>query len=295
MLPFELVLPETYLDRVDERTRPLPPSYDPHTDGITMKSLSARVEYRIVIRVTKAKLGKMLWKPSKSLAVRVNYAPRSRPHQPILASPFPFLTGTLKSLPEEWMQVCTTMSATERAPHLSDIDCHLFIPAVQIYGKTDSIPFFFQLRAPAASLQALLRPVTPSMSALALRRMHTASSADPAEPTLRVFIRRQVVVTARGQRLARSYVIGEGALREVPPGAAPVHIGVEDGCEAVDYEGEICCGPDVTVGGFSTARLTVADFLMLSIAPAGASVDSFVEVNKAHPIRIVTESYRSAT
>ncbi|VDB95739.1 unnamed protein product [Peniophora sp. CBMAI 1063] len=295
VLPFELLLPETFQDRVDERTRPLPPSYDPHSDGINMKSLSARVEYRIVIRVTKAKLGKMLWKPSKSLTVRMNYAPRSRPHQPILASPFPFLAGTLKSLPEEWMQICAIMSATERAPHLTDIDCHLFIPAVQIYGKTDSIPFSLQLRAPAASLQALLRPAAPSMSALALRRMHTASSADRAEPTLRVFIRRQVVVNARGQRVARSYIIGEGVLREVPPGAAPVNVAAEEGCEAVDYEGEVRCAPEVTVGGFSTARLTVSDFLMFSIVPAGASVDSFAELSKAHPIRIVTESYRAAT
>lgn len=287
------MLPETYQDRVDERTRPLPPSFDPRSEGIIMKSLSARVEYRIVIRVTKAKLGKMLWKPSKSLTVRMIYAPRSRPHQPILASPFPFLEGTLKSLPEEWTQICTTMSS--KAPDLSDIDCHLFIPAVQIFGKTDAIPFSLQLRAPIASLQALLRPTAPSVSALSLRRMHTASStkSESSEPTLRVFIRRQVVVTARGQRLARSYIIGEGTLRPVPPGSTPVRVGVAEGDEAVDYEGEVRCAPDVTVGGFAAAGLMVSDFLTLSVIPAGASVASFAEVSKSHPIRIVTESYRS--
>ena len=62
----------------------------------------------------------------------------------------------------------------------------------------------------------------------------------------------------------------------------------------MDYEGEIRCVPEVTVGGFATSRLTVADFMMLSVAPAGASIDLFAEVSKAHPIRIVTESYRSA-
>ena len=51
------------------------------------------------------------------------YQPRTRPQQPILSSPFPFLS-TVKSLPEEWFQVTTTI----RPKAISDIepiDCHV--------------------------------------------------------------------------------------------------------------------------------------------------------------------------
>ena len=51
------------------------------------------------------------------------YQPRTRPQQPILSSPFPFLS-TVKSLPEEWLQITTTI----RPKAISDIepiDCHV--------------------------------------------------------------------------------------------------------------------------------------------------------------------------
>jgi hypothetical protein len=93
------------------------------------------------------------------------------------------------------------------------------------------------------------------------RPLSWQSSADTCagaggEPKIRVYIKRQVAGSARGEKLARSYVIGEATLRAVPPGSSP------GGCVpanevAVDYEGELSISPKVTVGGFNIGRLSV--------------------------------------
>jgi hypothetical protein len=119
----------------------------------------------------------------------------------------------------------------------------LFIPAAQIYGVSDTIPFHVQLTAPSSSLLAFL----PSYS-------DATSSASPDTSPIRVFLLRQVLVEVRGQKGWRNCELGNGNLWALPPVAANA-IGEND--ESLDWEGEVRCRADTTIGGFNIGNLVV--------------------------------------
>ena len=134
MFPFEFVLPELIHD--NGQTRALPPTYNLRSD---LSGLRAQCNYVMKVIVTRkgCKLG--LWKPKKKcvgfssdsisltagrrLTIPFTHRFQCRPPQPILPSPFPFLS-TIKSLPEEWFQVSSTMGVKLHAD-IPPIDCHV--------------------------------------------------------------------------------------------------------------------------------------------------------------------------
>jgi hypothetical protein len=85
-----------------------------------------------------------------------------------------------------------------------------------------------------------------------------------AEPTIKVYLLRQISVETRGQKAWRNTVIAEGELGEVPPVVSPP-------CESagtghLDWEGELQVGKDLSVGGFQTANVAVKVYISENVS-----------------------------
>ncbi|KZV75198.1 hypothetical protein PENSPDRAFT_748798, partial [Peniophora sp. CONT] len=277
VLPFGLVIPENFVDSESGSSYPLPPSYDPLGDSISLQDLVVRCVYRLTVHMVRSR-----WMPDKTMSVDIEYAPRTIPPQAIMDAPFPFF-DTIKSSPEEWWQTSATVSVKPNAAP-KPIDCDLFTPSVRIFTKRDMIPFFLQLRGTSSSILALYSPENQD-EGLVRRLMSVARNSSTA-PKLAISVQRQVVVLANGGQIAKSYIVGTGSLRTVPPGYTPP--GTSTDVLTIDYEGEIQLAPHVTVGGFDIGKVRVSDFIELSIRPAGAAVNEFAPLMISVPVRIVT-------
>jgi len=135
----------------------------------------------------------------------------------------------------------------------------LFIPAVQTFALSDTIPFYLQLIAPSKSLQAFLYPIIPAHARL--KRSKSIATEITTPPTVRVYLLRQVIMAVKGQMATRQFSIGEGHLRSLPPGASlppPLRSQLsDDGLSTLDYEGEVHPNSDVMVGQFGMIRLQI--------------------------------------
>ncbi|KAI0040044.1 hypothetical protein FA95DRAFT_1503395 [Auriscalpium vulgare] len=287
MHTFEFTMPSTFRDFSGDsllRVRPLPPSYEGTFSGTS--DIYVKCHYSIVVCVKFSKFG--IWKTSKKLTVPFLHRPRTRPIQPILACPFPFLT-TIKTLPEEWHEVVSSMSAKDDI-ELKEINCHLFIPAIQSYALTDVIPFYLHLRAPPESLHSFLYTTVPSSPKLKQLRSLDFS----ARPSVRVYLLRQVNATVREEQSTWSTIIGEGTLRFIPPADATSSSPLRppsDGCETLDWEGEVKANPDVKAGTFKVGKFSVQDFIVLSLTPPNPATSPFEEHRHRYPVKLCTNSF----
>jgi hypothetical protein len=287
MFPFEFVLPEAFVDNGQRRA--LPPTYNHRSDSTGIR---AHCNYIMTV-IVKRKGGKLgLWKPQKKLTIPFTYRSQLRPPQPILPSPFPFLS-TIKSLPEEWFQVTSTMTVKSQHSDIEPIDCNLFIPVVQTFALTDTIPFYLQLIAPPKSLQAFLYPTIPNHAKL--KRSKSNAAEPTAPPTVRVYLMRQIAVVLKGIPSIRKFAIGEGTLRSLPPGApmAPLLRSqpLDAGLSTLDYEGEVRANSDVTVGQFVLSRVQVRDYMTVYLAPPNQFTSPLNPLQHSHAIRLVTETF----
>ena len=112
----------------------------------------------------------------------------------------------------------------------------LFIPSARVYSTTDIIPFHLQLSGSLGSLQSFLMP----------SRRHGEHAA------IRVILLREVVVEIRGKDISRNNVIAEGKLCEIPPSPCESQDSVH-----LDWEGEVRCSSDTSVGSFNAGSVAV--------------------------------------
>ncbi|KZV73659.1 hypothetical protein PENSPDRAFT_682609 [Peniophora sp. CONT] len=278
VLPFGFVLPENFKEPDSGSTYPLPPSYDPLGDSVSLQDMHVRCVYRLTVMLVRSR-----WMPNKSMSVDMEYAPRTVPPRAIMDAPFPFF-DTIKSAPEEWHQMSAVLPTKPHAT-AGQIPCDLFIPSVRVFTRRDMVPFFLQLRGTSNSMLALYSPGSKSEEGLARRLLRMAQTTSTA-PQISVSIKRQVVLDTDGTGVARSYTIGTGSMRPVPPGYVPP--GSESNIITMDYEGEIQFASHVTVGGFDVGRVRVSDFIILSIKPSVGAADQFSSVTHTQSIRVVT-------
>ena len=88
----------------------------------------------------------------------------------------------------------------------------------------------------------------------------TKSKSNNAKPLIRVTLLRQVSVIIRGENTSSNSTLGEGTIWPIPPdlssccatgGPSQHHEG------NIDWEGEVHCQNDVTVGGFHSTNVQV--------------------------------------
>ncbi|KAJ7488888.1 hypothetical protein FB451DRAFT_1223192 [Mycena latifolia] len=262
-VPFSVALPSKFQD-VDGISCPLPPSYKvPH---ITVPGLFFKSSYSLSVTITRIRSRKFQFlSKHQTISVRFIYSPRMRPWRPI-QSPSDFLSD-IKTMPEEWRQVVSKMQ-----PRQNSAAQPLFLPSVEIFGLEDTIPFHVQLTGPLGSLREFLP--------------EAGDAASPRNSTIVGSLVRQIIVELNGRRAVRNMVIGHAKLASRPPGA------VTDAREAsLDWDGELRCKADTTVGMFDTGCFRIQDFMLVEIRSPNAQTSQFPTLRVSHPIKLVTDSW----
>lgn len=113
----------------------------------------------------------------------------------------------------------------------------LFIPAARVYSVTDNIPFHLQLSGSLPSLQVFLDPPSKENTVIGVNLV------------------RQVVIETRYKTASQYILLARGKLSEIPPLASSpsepqdsIHL---------DWEGEVRCSSDTSVGGFIAGNVSV--------------------------------------
>ncbi|KAL1741845.1 hypothetical protein HDZ31DRAFT_44545, partial [Schizophyllum fasciatum] len=291
-IPFAVQFPRTYVD--GDRRRALPPTFQATFLAVPMLTATCAYRLRVTVARGRKRIGTLIagGERSKVYDLALVYRPRSRPHRP-LANRMPFLSS-LKSQPDEWLQITKSMGARgdKRLPSLC---CSLFVPSVQVFCIEDAIPLHLQVSGPASSFREFMPSIhhsagdrepdrdtdtivtssaPPTRSAthslqhtsthpsfhVALRMDHrpkqSAEDLAPARPSIRVSIMRQVYAEVNGTKTWRMLTLGIG---KVSPLSPPPYesLCASDGLIAADCEGEVRCEDSVSAAGFSNGHLSV--------------------------------------
>ncbi|KAI0084727.1 hypothetical protein BDY19DRAFT_517629 [Irpex rosettiformis] len=325
---FHVPFPVKFVDKAYAHPLVVPPTFDVKFSGES--SFSARNEYTLFVIVTVERLAARTKHDSITLPILLNYRPRSRPYRPIAAPLLPFFE-TLKTAPEEWFQVSSSVPPKDAARE--PMDCHLFIPRAQIYALGDTIPFHLQLRASAellrnflgvdaiddaSALESTPGSLSQTIPRLSWGRMVQGSAASPTErvldrphvqaqpthrdssPVVRVYFQRQVSIRVKGVHAFKDVILGEGKLTPVehpPPwythriGDSPARTTRADDY-SLDWEGEVRCEEGVRVPSFVSGALHVKDSVVVHLRPADMRVAVHGEHWHLHTVRFVTDRYR---
>ncbi|VDB91836.1 unnamed protein product [Peniophora sp. CBMAI 1063] len=277
-IPFDLVIPQTFLEPKTGTTYPLPPSFD---TAFSLSDLHVSCAYNLIVLVNRSR-----WTPNKMLTIDVDYVPRNLPSRVMLDEPFPFF-DTVKSAPEEWRQKSAILSPKPHAP-VGPVHCDWFTPSVRVFAKRDRVPFFLQLRGAESSMKSLYGYVKQGREEGWTQRFRRVTQDAHVAPRITLSIQRQVLIdTSSGVHIARSYPIGTGSLRQVPPGYALTALSEID-VLTVEYEGEIRLDPGLSAAGFDMGTLRVSDFIVLTIEPPESAGSYYENLRQVDGVRIVT-------
>ncbi|KAJ3509157.1 hypothetical protein NLJ89_g5366 [Agrocybe chaxingu] len=292
-IPFSVFLPSTFT--YNGAAAPLPPSF--HSHFMDVPALFVKASYQLRFIITRIRHKKLeMWPKVKHISVPFTYVPRTRSHRPIVRSPCFF--SSVKTSPEEWYQAVTSLRTRPNAK-IDPITCHLFIPAGRIYGLRDKIPFHVQLSGIICTLKDVFAGCVSGLDrVLSVDSSNTTASrrSPAANPLIRVYLLRQVSVSMKGTSAWRNMILGEGTLAPIPPDLSSCCSLTRQCREGhVDWEGEVSCRDDITVGSFSAANVHVKDFIALSLTPPDRRSSPLLDLQLTIPIRLVTDSWADIT
>ncbi|KAJ7593346.1 hypothetical protein C8J56DRAFT_495842 [Mycena floridula] len=261
-LSFSFFFPVSFEDR--DKLYPVPPSYNTE---ILVKRQYIKCSYilRVALARYRPSLLSFLGKNTSSFSLDIEYRPRERPPRPLLQSPS--FMQTIKACPEEWRQDFFSIPTAEE-----DISCEMYTPSIGIFAICDKIPFYLQLAGSAASLRALRPP----------------NGKYGIEP-IRVYILRQVVFILDGLKIPRGdFILGEAKLTSLPPVYGQTH-----DQRRLNWEGEVCCEQETSVGGFTAGLFAVQDFLTFEFLTFTSGAQAR-KVRRGLAIKLVTDSWVDA-
>ncbi|KAJ4483270.1 hypothetical protein J3R30DRAFT_3833865 [Lentinula aciculospora] len=270
ILPFSMTFPTTFEHA--GRIRPIPPSFC--EAFYQLPAASAQCTYMLKVTIHSSGSKVAFWRPSRSYSMQLNYRPRTRPPRPIFHMDR-FLT-TLKHIPEDWLEIESTMRTRRTASSdFKPISCRFFLPSVRAFGLSDSIPFHIQLSTSLASLRLLLPD---------------AISEAKQSSSIRVFITRQTMVEVNTRKCWRTATLVEGTVRAVAP---PVDSASVEGNDVyVDWEGEVRVEKDVVQsGGFNIGTVFIKDYIVFALTPPNPRSCPLLAHQYSQPIKLVTEAW----
>ncbi|KAJ7760982.1 hypothetical protein B0H16DRAFT_1531346 [Mycena metata] len=266
-VPFSCRFPRSFKN--NDVHHPIPPSCDIKLPGGAFITCTYSLTFTVLRKVASffAKEG--------SLSLELEFRPRTRPSRPRI--PNPSLFSTIKTCPEEWLQlpVALTPAPDSRAP---DIHCDLFVPSVGVFGVSEVVPFHLQLSGSIRSLRNLLANLGPRSPS----------------PIIRVYLLRQIAVETQGQSPTRiNTVLAEGALRPLPPAVFGLHASMHTSRseDALNWEGEIQL-PDIATPTFDVGTLRVMYLIAVELSPPQTS--SIKRAHYGYPIKLTTDTWISS-
>ncbi|KAJ7028498.1 hypothetical protein C8F04DRAFT_963824, partial [Mycena alexandri] len=267
VVPFSCRFPRTF--KSNGVHHPIPPSCDIKLPGgfVTCTySLTFTVNTHVHPETRQYLTGR------PSLSLELEFRPRTRPSRPRI--PEPSLFSTIKTCPEEWLQlpVALTPAHDSRAP---DIHCDLFVPSVGVFGVSEVVPFHLQLSGPTRSLRNLLANLGPRSPS----------------PIIRVYLLRQIAVEIKGQGPTKiNTILADGLLRPLPPAVFGLHASMHTSTleDALNWEGEIQL-PDIATPTFEVGTLRVMYLIAVELSPPETS--SIKRAHYGYPIKLTTDTW----
>ncbi|KAH7909825.1 hypothetical protein BJ138DRAFT_184077 [Hygrophoropsis aurantiaca] len=285
-IPFNIFFPPNFQD--GEQKCDLPPSF-------SIQDNSATCSYALTVILSRQRKLLSLLKSYETLVVGLRYHPRSRPQTPMLPNDLHFMS-TVKSSPEEWHQIVCAMNSVSSSD-IIPIQCsvssassksfdtylflQLFIPAIQVYALSDTIPFHLQIRAPLTSLLSFFGQSKYSK--------FSPDTTGTGGASIRVYLLRQTKVNLYEATMSTSRVLGEGKLKLSQPNCSLSQ--ANNDFEILDWDGEVRCTENVTTASFATSQLVAKDFIVLALTPTKPQISPLVPLKHYHSVRLVTDPW----